>query len=486
MSLDLTSFKMLIDGELVEGEGELMQVHNPATGELIAEYRGASYEQCERALQAAKRAFKTWSFTSLNERAEWMNKLSEACAAKYDDLIDLLAAETGKAYRDNFNDLGRCWDYFNYYRDEVKRVYDNGIHDYNDHRDCHYTVERRPIGVVVSSLAWNVPMINLGMKLGPIMATGNTGVLKASPKAPLTTLKIIETAVEIGLPAGVINIVAGPNDIAEYLNESEIPSLVTCIGSVPTGLKVQQQACKNNLKRVGLELGGNAPCILFPDANMEEAVNFIATRKILQTGQSCGCVNRIFVHKDIHDEFVEKLVAKVKTFHCGWSKEDPNTVGSLIDKNSRDRLIAIAKEAEAQGAKILTGGKAPQLEGKLANGAFLEPTVLDGVTDDMRAAKEELFGPVYSILTWEDLDDVIERSNSTPFGLASYAFTDSAKMAITLFERLEFGRVCINNAPIAGANMPHTGLKQSGLGTTFGKESLEEYYSTKLCSIRAV
>lgn len=479
-----TDFKMLINGKLVEGEGELCQVYNPATGELIAEYKAASVAQVEEALKSAREAFKTWSFTSLNERAEWMNKFHAACAAKYDELIDLLASETGKAYRDNINDLTRCWDYFDFYRDEVKRVYDNGIHDYNDHRDTFYKVCRRPVGVVAGHLAWNVPMINLGMKLGPVLATGNTCVLKPSSNTPLTTMKIAETAVEIGMPAGVFNLVSGPSSvIGKYMNESPIPDVVTCIGSVPTGVQVMHQA-STTIKRISLELGGNAPCIVAEDADLDRAVDFISMRKVMQTGQSCGCVNRIFVHESVHDEFVKKLVDRVKTFEIGWGKDTPNHVGSLIDIKSRDRLIQIAKEAESQGAKILYGGEAPKLTGKLANGAFLIPTIIDGVTDDMRAAKEELFGPVYPILTYTELDDVIERSNSTEFGLASYAFTDSAKIIGQLAERLEFGRVCVNNAPIAGANMPHTGLKQSGIGTAFGKESLENYYTTKLVAIK--
>ena len=479
-----TKYYQYINGKLVEGEGELMEVYNPNTGELVGSYKAASVEQVEEALQAAQEAFKTWQYTSINERNAWMKKLKDACMApgKREELLDLLFAEAGKSYNDNVGDYDRCWDYYEYYCEEVKRFLDSGIPDFNSHRDRMYRVMRRPIGVVVGHLAWNVPIINLGLKLGPVMATGNTCVLKPSTSTPLTTMKIAEVAAEIGMPAGVFNLVSGKSSvIGKYMNESKIPSIITCIGSVPTGVQIMGQA-STSIKKLGLELGGNAPCIIMPDADLDKAVAFISTRKVSQVGQSCGCVNRIFVHEDVHDAFVEKLVAKVSSFKIGPSKEEPGNIGALIDVKSRDRLLQIVNEAVADGAKVLYGGTIPELDPKY-NGGFMVPTIVDGVKDEMRIAAEELFGPVYPILTFTDVDDVIERSNSTEFGLSSYAFTYDAKAIGKFFERLDFGRVCINNAPIAGANMPHTGHKQSGLGSAYGRESLENYYSVKLASI---
>lgn len=478
-----TKYYMYINGKLVEGEGEELEVYNPATGELVGTYKAASIAQVQEALESAQEAFKTWQYTSINERNEWMRKFKEGCLARKDEIIDILSAETGKSYNDNIGDFMRCWDYYEYYCEEVKRMYDNGIADYNAHRDKMYRVMRRPVGVVIGHLAWNVPMINLGLKLGPVLATGNTCVLKPSNSTPLATMKLAEVAAEIGMPAGVFNLVAGQSSvIGDYMNKSDIPSIVTCIGSVPTGVKIMQQSA-TTIKKIGLELGGNAPCIIMPDANLDKAVEFIATRKVSQTGQSCGCVNRIFVHEDVHDAFLDKLVKRVSQFKIGWGKETPGYVGSLIDIKSRDRLLNIINDAVAEGAKVVYGGTIPELEGKLKNGAFLTPTIIDGVTDDMNAAKEELFGPVYPVLTFTDVDDVIERSNSTEFGLSSYAFTYDARAIGKFFERLDFGRVCINNAPIAGPNMPHTGHKQSGIGSSYGKESLENYYSVKLAAI---
>jgi succinate-semialdehyde dehydrogenase/glutarate-semialdehyde dehydrogenase len=475
---------MYINGQLVEGKGAPIDVINPATGKVIATFRGASEAQAEEALKAAQTAFKTWSFTSINEKLGWLYKLRDTCLAKKEEIIDILAQETGKAYADNEGDFARFISYFEYYGEEAKRIYDVGLPEYDGHRDLLYRVLRRPIGVVVGHLAWNVPMINLGAKLTPVMASGCTCVLKPSVSTPLASLKVAEIAAQIGMPAGVFNMVSGPSSvIGKYLNENKIPAMVTCIGSTATGIEIMKQVA-TSIKKVSLELGGNAPCIIMPDADLDVATTFVANRKVAQTGQSCGCVNRIYVHSDVHDEFTNKLVEKVKAFKMGWGKDTPKLVGSLIDKNARERLLALVKDGVDRGAKLLYGGDIPDLPEQFKDGAFMTPSILDNVKDDMPVAAEELFGPVYPILTFNDLDDVIARSNDTTYGLCSFLFTHDSRVIVKCMEQLQFGRVVVNAAPILGANLPHTGHKQSGIGTLFGTWSLDQYYSVKLVALK--
>lgn len=478
------SYKLYINGKLVEGQGDLVDVHNPATGELIASFKGASLEQAEEALLAAQEAFKTWSFTSLDERENWINKLKEACFAHKDEIIDLLAHETGKAYKDCNGEWVRFASYIEYFIQEAKRMHDIGLHEYSAHRDVFHRAMRRPRGVVVGHLAWNVPLVNFGAKLNPALASGCTTVLKPSTNTPLTSLFIAEIASSIGFPAGVFNVVVGPSKvIGKYLNNSTIPAMVTCIGSTATGLEIMNQV-STSVKHISLELGGNGPCIIMPDADIDQAVDFVVYKKMAQTGQSCGCVNRIFTHESIHDVFVAKLLEKVKAYPIGWGKDTPNALGAMIDISQRDKMIGFVKDSVASGAELLCGGGIPEMPDHLKAGAYFEPAVLDKVTDDMRVAMEEQFGPIYAVLTFSDLDEVIERSNNTEYGLHSYVFTHDTRVAVKCAEHLQFGRIYVNVPPCWSPNMPHVGIKQSGVGCLFGSESLEEYYVVKLLALQ--
>lgn len=476
-------YKMYINGKCVEGAGDKLDVTCPATGELLETITTASIQQADEALEAAQAAFPAWSRLSLNERIGWMMKLKDACLAEKDEIVDLMAKEGGKSRKEAANDFNAFIGYFGFYAEEAKRVYGTDIPEYGGRRGNFHVVLKRPVGVVVGHLAWNMPISNVGLKLCPAMASGCTCVLKPSTETPLASLKVGELCEKVGLPAGVVNLVTGKASvIGNHLSQSKIPAMVAVIGSSAVGVEVMQNA-STSIKCFSMELGGNAPCIIMPDCDLEKTAKYVADRKVRISGQGCANINRIFVHESIHDEFVKLLLEDVKKIQVGWGDDMPNAMGPMINVKTRDRMIHLVEEAQSQGAKLLYGGNIPELPDNLKNGAFFVPAVLDGVTDEMSITQQEIFGPIYSILTFKDLDEVIERSNKTDLGLTGYLFTHDSRVIGRVIEEVEVGELQVND-PGAGPNMPHIGIKQSGLGCDRGKWSLDEYYDIRRISIQ--
>ncbi len=479
------SAKQYINGELIDGKGEIAEVIAPATGKVMTTYPVCTTEQAEEALLAAQEAFKTWSFASIDERISWLQKVKAALLEHKEELVDLIAEETGRSYGSNNADFNRCIGYFDFYCEAIRAVQDEGLTEKSTHRDEFAVVIKRPRGVAVGHLAWNVPLINFGAKFCPAVVSGCTIVLKPSSSTPVTTMRIGEILHEIGFPKGVCNIVSGPSSvIGKYLNESTIPSLITCIGSTATGRTLVKQS-STSIKHISLELGGNAPFIVMPDADLDEAVEYLATRKVANTGQGCGTINRIYLHKEIHDVFMEKLVARVSKMKCGFDKSQPSLVGSLIDTKERQRLLDLIDDSVKRGCKLVYGGTIPEyLPEELKGGAFMIPAILDDVKDDIPVAHEEIFGPIYGVQTFEDLDDVIERANSTDYGLTSYLYTHDARVMLKCAEGIDAGKTLINSCATGDSNMPHAGHKQSGVGCVFSKWALDDYLTIKLVAIK--
>lgn len=476
--------KNYINGSFVEGNGEQYEVVNPATNEILLTTFGVDANQALGALEAAQKAFKTWSKTSINDRVSWMMKLRDAYIDKIDYFTDLLAKEVGKAYTEARIDVESMVGNLNFYSEEVKRIYGTSITDYNSKRsDVYHIMELRPLGVHVSHLPWNWPAMSLAEKLAPTLASGCTCVLKPSIKTPMAAMALGEILDKIGFPEGVVNIVTGDASvIGKTLNESKIPRLISVIGSSETGRIVMNQA-STSIKRFSFELGGNAPAIIMPDADLENAAKLVAKRRLMACGLSCSSVNRVFVHEDIHDQFMDLLVHHFKEISVGWGKDMPGAMGALIDKETRDRLLQLIDETVAEGADLVYGGNIPQnLPVHLADGAFLMPTLFDKVTDDMRICNLEIFGPILPVLTFSDLADAIGRANRTDYGLASFLFTHDARVIAKVMEELEFGEVYVNSIA-RGIFLPHVGIKESGIGCTSSKWSLEEYFHLKRFSI---
>ena len=478
--MNLTGEGLFIDGQFVQGKGTCFDVICPANGKVYFSTQGADEAQTNEALEAARRAFKTWSKTTLNERAGWITKLCNAMEAHRADFVEAVTHEMGKAYGEAGNDLDICLNSMKFFMEQGKRVYETGVTDWNKPLGKSYNVMiRRPVGVVVAHLAWNWPIQNMGIKLGPILISGCTCVLKPSQKSPVTALLLAEILKEIDFPAGVINVVTGPSAVVgKTLNESRIPRLITLIGASETGRQVMRQGT-TSVKRYSMELGGNAPAIVMPDADLKMAAKLIAGRKIRGCGQSCSSMNRIYVHKDVHDEFIQYLTQEVAAYESGWGPDKPAAIGPMIDIPTRDEKIALIEEAVAGGAKVLVGGGIPEgLPEEFKDGAFLAPTLIDGATEDMRLCKEESFCPVLPVMTFETFDEVIERANNTEYGLASFLFTYDARIIARALEELEFGEVCVNETA-RGPWLPHIGIKESGIGCDQSKWALDEYYETR-------
>ena len=471
--------KMYVGGQLVDGQGSEFKVMNPADGSVLATMRGASAAQAEEALIAARTAFKAWSRTSVDERIEWMRKLQEEMYKDIELLAELNSWESGKPYADAKDDVETAAALLPYYGDEARRMFGTAIPDKAaaDH-GVYHIITHRPRGVVVGHLAWNYPLENLGLKLGPAMASGCTVVLKPSSQTCLASLHIGEIARRIGLPDGVVNIVTGKScEVGKALNESTIPSMITMIGSSESGLQVMREGA-TSIKNYSLDLGGNAPAIIMGDCSDDLetiAMNIVAT-KASNAGQDCIGYNRIFVHESLYERFlelVERYMDRVKP--GSWKDEGDIVMGPMINRGARDRILSLIEDAKAKGASLVKGGEIPA--GKEA-GNFVTLALLRDVDDTMLCSKEEIFGPIISVRPYSDFDRVLEQAVDTDMGLASYIWGHDSRALQKAFEAFESGDVFINGAS-RNTYIPHTGIKQSGLGCDQSKWSLESYYVFK-------
>ncbi len=464
-----------INGNLIQGNGAIQSVYNPADGEVLATYNSVDELQCTEALQSAETAFKTWKKTSIAEREMSILAFRNELIEQKDELVKLLMLETGKPLGNATYDYDMLIDCLFYFNEENKRLCGKVIPNANG---SHLNIiEHIPLGVVVGYLAWNFPILNLGYKLGPILASGCTCVLKPSSLTPLTSMKIGEIA-QKHFPAGVVNIISGPASlISKTLNSSPIPKMMTMIGSSNAGKDVIKNSC-DYLRHYSLELGGNAPAVVMKDADIEKASFFVCDLKYGNAGQICVTPNRVFVHVDVLDDFV----AKVKDFAEKIILEvgdDSNRVlmGPISSFSAMQDMVTFVEDAVEKGATLVTGGKST------GKGYFFEPTVLLNVTASMKVYTEEVFGPIMSIIPFDDNDDIVALANDTEYGLAAYVFTNDLNSALYLSENIDAGSVSVNE-PLYAFNLPHGGLKESGIGKDCSSYSLEEYYYVKRRSIK--
>ena len=473
-------YKQYINGQLVDGKGKTLPVYNPATGEIIDSVGCADVEQTKEALKAAEEAFKTWSKTSVNERAAWLYKLKEACMAERDTLIELVSAESGRPYAAACGDVDWLLISLSYYAEEAKRMNGEVLPSLMVGGNINYqTVTLQPVGVTVGHLAWNYPLGNASIKLAPSIASGCTCIIKPSSETPLATLYIGVIAEKIGFPKGVLNILAGPSsEVAKTLNESTIPRLISLIGSYETGLKLMQQSA-TSLKKYSLELGGNAPVVVMPDVDIEEVAANIVAKKVGFAGQTCVNYNRIYIHESIYEAMCEAVAKELSKVKLGAWKDEGYVMGPVINTEARDRMISLIEDAKSSGAKLVMGGEVPE---EFKKGSYITPALLVDVNDEMRVSKEEIFGPIVPLQSFKTLDEAIEKSNNTIFGLSAYFFGHNTKEMSKYFENVTAGEIFVNGG-IGSEFSPHSGAKQSGVGCDKSKFSLEEYYDIKFLSM---
>ncbi len=455
---------MLIGGQAVTTD-TLIEIVNPANGEIFGYVPDLTEEQAQECLTAAQKGFEVWSGMTPAERRTIILKYAEVLESQRERLIDLLIKETGKP-RDNAEyDFGMLTTCLRFFVEEAERLDQPVLHD-PDGRFLHY-VQRQPLGVVVGFLAWNFPLLNMGYKIGPALAAGCSIILKPATLTPIASLEIAHLAREAGLPDGVLNVVTCDNhEVPGTFVESDIPELVTMIGSTRGGLEVMNSSL-TTVKHFSVELGGNAPVLIYPDADVAAAAIKTVDLKYANSGQVCVSPNRCFVHEDVYEEFLN--AAKKRTAEV--------EMGPLISEKERERILKTINDAVAGGAELVCGGK--ELAGP---GYHMEPTILTNVSRAMRLSCEEIFGPVLSIIKFNDNDDEIALANATELGLAAYVFTSNISTGLRAARDIKAGSVCVNE-PHYSVQLPHGGLKQSGIGKDCSKYSLEEYLTLKRISV---
>lgn len=469
-----------IDGQWVAGGAGTIDVTNPANGQVVITTANGDAADAERAVEAAAEAFKSWSRVPAKQRAivlrNWFNLLMENA----DDLGAIMTAEQGKPLFESIGEVAYGASFIEYYAEECKRYKGDTIPTIsNDRRLQTY---KQPVGVVGCITPWNFPNAMIGRKAGPALAAGCTIVIKPATETPLSALAMCDLADRAGIPKGVISVVAGSNsrEIGKVLTQHSKISKFTFTGSTPVGKTLMEQ-CSKGVKKVSLELGGNAPFIVFDDADIDIAVVDCMATKFRNCGQTCVCTNRIFVQTAVADKFITKLKAAIEALRVGDGFDKDTTTGPLVNDAAVNDMQAFVQDAKSKGADVLTGGGTHDL-----GHCFFEPTLLTSITGEMRVANEEIFGPIAAIQTFESEDEVIERANDTEYGLAAYYFTRDIGRVIRVAERLEYGIVCSNSGVFSTEVAPFGGWKQSGIGSEGGMEGIAEYFETKFHSMGGI
>lgn len=472
--MDFGYLKLYIDGQLVDAtDGKKQPVICPANEEQIAEIAWAGTADALKALEAAQKGFEYWSALSLAERTSWMLKLRQAVLDKESCLRKSIIHEMGKTYAGAWEDIEALVNGLEWYPNAMKHLRDEQISDYeNTHT---HKIVHQPAGVAVAYLAWNFPLLNVGFKIGPALAAGCSLIIKPSELSPVSSYLLGQILHEINFPAGVINILTGPpEEVAGTMTRSKIPSVVTMIGSTNTGKRVIADSA-TTIKKLSMELGGNAPFIVFEDADMDAALDLAVGIKFGNSGQICVAANRFFIHKPIYDKFINAYIERVKNLKLGFGADEKPDMGPVVNKAALERMQALTQDAVDKGATLAAGGKQPEGFGK---GYWFEPTVLTNVTKDMRVYKEEIFGPIAPVMTFETEEEVLELANDTEYGLASYVFTNDHRRTEYFAKALQFGEVHFNGVKYA-IYLPHGGIKNSGIGHDCSHLALEDYLVKK-------
>jgi len=468
---------MLIDGEWVDAVSrQSFAVYDPANGDIVGEAPNGSAEDAVLAINAADAAFKAWARTPAAKRAAILHKTGDLLLSREERISRLITLEAGKLLRASRKEVSTAANFIYWYAEEGRRSYGKWIPD--PLPDRRLLTIRQPVGVVAVITPWNFPAYMIARTAAAALAAGCTVIVKPSKQTALTGLAVARAFVDAGIPPGVFNLVTGdPNAIGKgFLDDARVRK-ISFTGSIEIGKQLMSGAAKS-VKRVTLELGGNAPFIVMSDADCEKAIEGLMSAKFGNAGQMCIAPNRVFVHSSLLDTFLERVSLKVAQLKVGSGLDPRTDVGPLINRSAVKKVESHVNDAIDKGARVLVGGH-KFIEGALASGSFYAPTVLADVTSEMRIAQEETFGPIAPVIAFEDDDKVIQRANNTHYGLAAYLYTRDLNRAIRIAERLEFGLIGINDTRIATVEGPFGGVKQSGIGREGGHEGLASFLETK-------
>ena len=465
-----------IDGAW-RGAAKRFPVKNPATGEMIAEVADLSADDARDAVAAAAVAFALWRKKTAKERAGVLRKWCELMLANTEDLARLMTAEQGKPLAETRGEIAYGASFLEWFAEEGKRVYGDVIPTSQAGRKL--IVLKEPVGVVAAITPWNFPNAMIARKVAPAIAAGCSIVVKPAEETPLSALAMAELAVRAGLPKGVLNIVTTSDapGVGRVLTESEIVRKFSFTGSTEVG-KLLMKQCASTVKKVSLELGGNAPFIVFDDADLDAAADGAMLSKFRNMGQTCVCANRILVQDKVYDAFAEKLSARVSKLKVGNGFDDGVTQGPLITMDAIEKVERLLKDATAKGAKVTTGGKRHAL-----GGTFFEPTVVTEVTPKMDIAQEEIFGPVATLFRFHGDDEAVAIANDTRYGLAAYFYARDVGRVMRVADMLEYGIIGINEGIISTEVAPFGGMKESGIGREGSKYGIEDYLEIKYLAL---
>jgi succinate-semialdehyde dehydrogenase/glutarate-semialdehyde dehydrogenase len=458
-------------------DGQRFDVIDPATENAITSVASATVEDAKAAVNAANDAFPGWAGKKPRERAEILRKAYELIMRDAERFAKLITIENGKALSDSRGEVAYAAEFFRWFAEEAVR---NIGQTYRAPASgANIYVHHKPAGVGVLVTPWNFPAAMATRKIGPALAAGCTVVLKPASETPLTMLALMPALEEAGVPGGVVNVIpsrrSGPV-VSAMLHDPRV-RVVSFTGSTEVGRKLLHEAADNVVKPA-MELGGNAPFIVFEDADIDAAIEGAMIAKMRNMGEACTAANRFYVHEKVHDAFAEKFTAKMKSLKMGNGLDDGVALGPLVNQEGRDKVVTLVDDAVKKGAKVLTGGKAP--DGK---GYFYPATVLTNVPDDAAMLREEIFGPVASIQTFKSEDEVVKRANDTEYGLVAYLYTKDIGRGMRVSERLDFGMVGLNRGLVSDPAAPFGGMKQSGIGREGAHEGLMEFLETQYISL---
>ncbi|MEI7803755.1 MAG: NAD-dependent succinate-semialdehyde dehydrogenase [Hyphomicrobiales bacterium] len=471
-----TQLGLYIDGKWLNGEGRKGEdVINPANGKVLAQLPHASKADLDAALAAADKGLKLWRATPAYDRAKVMRKAADLVRERYDHISKVMTQEQGKVYPESRAEVMTTADIIDWFAEEGRRSYGRIVP--GRQKGVRQIVVQEPVGVVAAFTPWNFPTLTPVRKIAAALAAGCSVIVKASEETPGACVELVKCFADAGLPAGVLNLVFGvPADVSSHLMASPIVKKISFTGSIPVGKHLAGLAAKT-MKRATMELGGHSPVMVFADTDPEKAADTIAAFKFRNAGQVCISPTRFYVQEPVYNKFLARFTEYAKSIKMGDGLEKGITMGPLANARRLDAMEAIVQDSEKRGGKVVTGGKRHGNQGY-----FFEPTVITDLPDDSKLMTEEPFGPMAPIVTFKTFDEVVERANSLPYGLAAYAFTGSAATANAIGDAIQSGMVGVNSIAISTPETPFGGIKESGYGSEGGIEGLEAYTNRKFIS----
>lgn len=475
-------YKMLINGEWVDSKtGRSIEVKNPANGETIATVPAAEKEDIEAAVLSAHNAFASWSNETHFSRGNLLRKAANLVLERSKEIAKIMTQEQGKTLKESQQEVEKGAAILRFYAEEGERIYGRLVP--NEEKDTESIVVYEPIGVAAAITPWNYPIELLAWKVGGALASGCTLVAKLPTETPLSPMKFIECIVDAGLPAGVINALTGyGREIGPHLVSHPLVKRVAFTGSTETGKEIIKM-CSNDIRKITLELGGSLPMIVHNDADLDAAVKGAVRRSFRNAGQICIAINRIYVHQDIYEAFIEKFAENTKKLKIGDPLLEDCDMGPMCTKRGLEKVDRHVKDAVSKGAMVVCGGRRPEGK-KFEKGNFYEPTIVRDVNHEMLIMREETFGPAVGVMPYKDIDEAIKLANDTNYGLAAIVYTRSMSIARKVAREVKAGNIAINNVDAGVINAPYGGWKDSGLGVEHGREGMFEYLRPKHIRVR--